>query len=272
MQLSVFYNHILVASEQTGKSVDEVLGLVRSFGIDAVELGRDEIGSDSKKLQEQLKKAGMAVSSIYETFDFGHVPDAEPGLKLIDTAFDFGASKVLVIPGFIEVSASEQEKKLALDRMAKALRQICDYADEKGITVTMEDFDDSRAPYASSDELVWFLTEVPKLGCTFDTGNFIYTGENEFDAFEKLADRTVHLHCKDRSLDEPNGGMAKITLNGTKLYPSPAGSGVIKIKEIIHQMKKRGYDDTLVIEHFDSVDQLAYMEQSAKWLQSIISE
>lgn len=272
MQLSVFYNHILVASEQTGKSVDEVLGLVRNFGIDAVELGRDEIGSDSKKLQEQLRKAGIAVSSIYETFDFGHAPDAEPGLELIDTAYDFGASKVLVIPGFIETSASEEERNLALQRMAAALNIICDYADEKGITVTMEDFDDSRAPYASSDELVWFLSQVPKLGCTFDTGNFIYAGENELDAFGKLVDRTVHVHCKDRSLDEQNGGTVKITLNGTCLYPSPAGLGMIRIHEIIKRLEMLGYDDTLVIEHFDSVDQLAYMEQSAKWLQSILSK
>ncbi|MFD1177905.1 sugar phosphate isomerase/epimerase family protein [Paenibacillus puldeungensis] len=272
MQLSVFYNHILVASEQTGLSVDEVLRRVRSFGISAVELGRDEIGSDKEKFKEQLSKAKIAVSSIYETFDFGHAPDAGPGLELIDTAYDFGASKVLVIPGFIETSASVEERNLALQRMAATLREICDYAEEKGITVTMEDFDDNRAPYASSDELVWFLSEVPKLGCTFDTGNFIFTGENELGAFGKLADRTVHVHCKDRSLDEQNGGIVKITLNGTRLYPSPAGSGIIQIQEIINRLQTLGYDGTLVIEHFDSVDELAYMEQSAKWLRSIISK
>ncbi|MNP47575.1 Xylose isomerase-like TIM barrel [compost metagenome] len=134
----------------------------------------------------------------------------------------------------------------------------------------MEDFDDIRAPFSSSDELLWFMEQVPKLRCTFDTGNFIFRGENEMDAFGKLKDKIVHVHCKDRSLDEENGGTPKITANGTQLFPSPVGYGCISIDEILHRLIRDGYNDTVAIEHFDAIDQLSYMQRSAEWLRSIL--
>ncbi len=38
MKLSVFYDHILQAHEQTGRPVPELLQFCRSLGIDAVEM------------------------------------------------------------------------------------------------------------------------------------------------------------------------------------------------------------------------------------------
>ncbi|MNW21727.1 hypothetical protein D3C71_2228040 [compost metagenome] len=57
-------------------------------------------------------------------------------------------------------------------------------------------------------------------------------------------------------------------MSGARLFPSPAGYGFIPIEEILTRLKASGYDDTLAIEHFDAVDQLGYMEQSAEWLRS----
>lgn len=271
MRISVFYSHIVVASEQTGLSVDEVLNKAHQAGIDSVELDLEQVSSGVKAMKEQLERAGMSVASMYAFFDFGNDSNVEPGLRFIDIAASLGAGKVLVIPGFIEESVSREERVAALQGMAAALNEMCDYAERKHIAVTMEDFDDIRAPFSSSEELLWFLEQVPKLGCTFDTGNFIYRGENELEAFEKLQARIVHVHCKDRTLDEGNGGMPKITTNGTRLYPSPVGYGSIAIEDIITRLKANGYEGTLAIEHFDAVDELGYMQKSAEWLRSVVS-
>lgn len=268
MRISVFYSHILSASEQTGLSVSRILNRVREFGIEAVELDLDQVTPSRESMKDQLEQSGISVASMYAFFDFGSDPNVESGFRFIDTAEYLGAAKVLVIPGFINESAGDEERASALQRMAIALKEMCDYAERKHIVVTLEDFDDSTAPFSSSDELLWFMEQVPKLRCTFDTGNFIYRGEDELEAFEKLKDYIVHVHCKDRSLDEHNGGMPKIATNGTHLFPSPVGYGRIPIEEILTRLIVRGYDDTLAIEHFDAVDQMLYMEQSAVWLRS----
>ncbi|WP_438497963.1 sugar phosphate isomerase/epimerase family protein [Paenibacillus sp. IHBB 3054] len=269
MRISVFYNHIVRAGEQTGLTLEEVLNRVHEFGISAVELDLEEaLGCGKEVMKKRLEKAGISVASMYGFFDFGNDPDAKPGFEFIDTAEYLGAGKVLIIPGFVDESASAEERNKALQKMAGTLNSICDYAERKRILVTMEDFDDIRAPFSGSDELLWFLEQVPKLHITFDTGNFIYRGEDELEAFEKLKHRIVHVHCKDRSLDEQNGGMPKLAMSGARLFPSPAGDGFIPIEEILTRLKASGYDDTLAIEHFDAVDHLGYMEQSAEWLRS----
>ncbi|WP_379153961.1 sugar phosphate isomerase/epimerase family protein [Paenibacillus sp. sgz5001063] len=268
MKISVFYNHILTASKQAGIPVPEVLRRVREWGIQAVELDLDEVQPSREAMKEDLKQAGISVASMYAFFDFGNAPAVQPGLEFIDTAKYLGADKVLVVPGFIEESAGEELRNSSLQQMAAALREMCEYAEQKGIRVTLEDFDDSRAPFATSAELLWFLEQVPKLGITFDTGNFIYSGEDELEAFGKLQTRIVHVHCKDRSLKEHHAEAPKICTNGMKLFPSPVGSGCIPVHQILERLEAIGYQDTVAIEHFDAVDQLDYMQKSAEWLQT----
>ncbi|MEJ9162438.1 sugar phosphate isomerase/epimerase [Paenibacillus graminis] len=268
MQISVFYNHIVTASKQTGLPLPEVLGLARGYGIQAVELDLDEVQPNPEAMKKLLEQAGMSVASMYAFCDFGNAPDVQPGLAFIDTAEFLGAGKVLVIPGFIGESADQELRERSLRHMAAALREMCEYAERTGIVVTMEDFDDSRAPFSTSEELLWFLNEVPKLGVTFDTGNFIYRGEDALEAFEKLKSRIVHVHCKDRSLEEHPGEVPKISTDGTRLFPSPVGSGCIPVQEILERLVAIGYKNTAAIEHFDAADQLAYMKQSAHWLQA----
>ncbi|MNO30515.1 Inosose dehydratase [compost metagenome] len=267
MQISVFYNHIVTAAKQSGLTVPEVLGQAREFGIQAVELDLDEVQPGPGAMKKLLEHAGISVASMYAFFDFGNSPNVQPCLTFLDTAAYLGAGKVLVIPGFIPESAGKALRERSLQQMAAALREMCEYARHKGIVVTLEDFDDSRAPFSTSEELLWFLNEVPNLGITFDTGNFIYRGEDALEAFEKLKSSIVHVHCKDRSLEEHPAEAPKISVNGTRLFPSPVGSGCIPMQEILDRLGAVGYKDTVAIEHFDAADQLAYMKQSAEWLQ-----
>ena len=56
------------------------------------------------------------------------------------------------------------------------------------------------------------------------------------------------------------------------MYAIPEGGGCIPMKELVTSLLKSGYDDTFVIEHFGAQDQLAYMKQSAEWLQNLRKE
>ncbi|HEY5586523.1 MAG TPA: sugar phosphate isomerase/epimerase [Ruminiclostridium sp.] len=268
MHISVFFNHIVEASEQTGCSIDEVLKKVRSFGIDSVEFDMGEL-PEPMEMYNRLQNAGLSVSSIYGFYNFGQNPEGKLGYDQVDMALAMHANKIMIIPGFLKgniLAERETEKQ----NMLKAMQQICEYADAYKVLVTIEDFDDETSPIAISDGMLWFATQIPSLKVTFDTGNFMYSCEPELVAFDKLKSRIVHVHCKDRSVKKIEGEEPKANMEGTLMYSSPVGYGVIHMKEIIAMLKEMDYQGTLTIEHFGSLNHIDYMEKSAKWIKSQI--
>ena len=270
MKLSVCYNHILLASEQTGLSLSEVLKKVKNMGIQSVACSYEELKPYTREMKVLLKAVELEISCIYKYFDFGYEETGEAGYGLIDLAELMGAKFVLVIPGLLKEEVGIKREQ-AIKHMVEALRLMCDYAKDKGITVTLEDYDNVCAPYTTAKEILWFMEQVPDLKHTFDMGNYRYRGEDEIEAFELLKDYIVYVHVKDRSTAMKGEEVAKIAADGTALFSTPVGSGVIKIKEILDKLEFMGYDGTLNIEHFDAPNQLEYIEQSIRWLLKNIS-
>ena len=261
MKLSVFYHHIREAAEQLQMPIEEVVQRVRSMGIEYAELDYADIRTDDTPYK-LLNGAGMKISSIYGFYSFESIPDGKAGFSQVDRAVELGCQKVMIIPGFY----SDKEDAKERDNMLCAVREMCSYAASKGITPTMEDFDDWKSPIATAKQLLWFTERVPELKITFDTGNFMYSQESELDAFAMLKDKIVHVHCKDRSLTEKAFCEAKACLDGRLMYPEAVGYGCIAMETIIENLQKEGYDGIYTIEHFGADNQLAYMEKSADWL------
>lgn len=264
MYISVFYDHVLEASRQTGLPVNTILNKIRTYGIEAVELDMDQL-EKPEEMYESLTNAGFRVSNICCMFDFGQKPDDRKSQELVDTAKLLHCDKVMPIPGFLE-GESEEENEIVRNNMLKGMKNLCEYANAHDIRVSIEDFDDSASPIADSAGMLWFLDRIPELKVTFDTGNFMYSNEEELHAFRKLSSRIIHVHCKDRSLKGLPGEEPKISIGGAKLYPSPVGSGCIRMKEILELLKEMDYKGALTIEHFGSMNQFSYMKESAGWL------
>lgn len=266
MKISVFYNHIVEASQQMGCSIDEVFQKVYSFGIERVEFDMAEL-TEPVEMYSQLQKVGLSVSSIYGFYDFGQNPDGTLGYDQVDKAIAMHANKIMIIPGFLK-GGTNLERETEKQNMAKAIKQICEYADKRKVMVTIEDFDDKTSPIADSDGMLWFAEQIPSLKVTFDTGNFMYSCEEELVAFDKLKSRIGHVHCKDRSLNKVEGEEPKANVAGILMYASPVGYGCIPMKEIIKILSEMDYQGTLTIEHFGSLNQIDYMEKSARWIKS----
>lgn len=266
MRISVFFDHILQAQEQTGKSLEELLQGVRQSGIEAVEICLDYLLQHQEVL-DALKQAGLAVSCIYEFYDMGRCDETEKACKHMEAAVKTGANRVLVVPGFLkgwsskrmqhkmrEASAIGQfmsgNKEIA--GMVKGLSFIAKLGSEKGVTVTVEDFDDPNSPLSGMHGIHWFLQQVPELMYTLDTGNYLFYEENVLKAFELLKDRIVHVHCKDRQ-EENHASVA-------------VGTGYIPFDEVLQKLKAQEYDGYLAIEHFDVANQEACMKRSAEFL------
>ena len=91
--------------------------------------------------------------------------------------------------------------------------------------------------------------------------------EDAVQAYEVLKDYIVHVHCKDRNVDPALTGEHRYNRG---LLAAAVGSGYLPMKEILDRLKESGYEDYLAIEHFNAADQVAFMEQSAAFLQQYL--
>ncbi len=262
MNISVFMEHIFDASIQENRSVSEILKEIKKYGIRGIELDYGRIVSDDT-LPELIKSKGLGIACVYAFFDFPHNSDFSYPEKVISDLTRHGIKKLMPIPGFIE---KDDDYEKSLTDMYRTMNKLSSLAEKNGISVCLEDFDDERAVFSTAKGLKGFIDNVNGLGCTFDTGNFIYSGENEQEAFNLLMDSIVHIHCKDRITQEKIGEEPKISLKNLPLYSSPVGYGIIGIEQIVKTMLRKGYDGWFAIEHFGSQNQLSDIKKSAEKL------
>lgn len=267
MKLSVFYHHICEAAQQSGKTVSEILKKVKTFGIDHLEFDIADLKND--ETVKLLSDSGMKISSVYGFYDFANNDDLSGAFYHCDRAAELGSEKIMLIPGFYSSSdkaAVEKEREKMLD----AMKVVCEYAHQKRLTPTIEDFDDFMSPISTSERMLNFVENVPYLKVTFDTGNFMYSAESENYAFERLKPYIVHVHCKDRSMTPDERCGMKCAVDGTEMYACPTGDGCIAVAHIVKELAKNGYDGIFTIEHFGAYDQLAFIKKSAENLRGML--
>lgn len=273
-RLSVFYEHIFEAAEQSGMTIENALRHARSCGIELLECDHWRL-HDRENTKALFKSCEMGVSCIYEHFDLLHDSAEDIRLKytkLFETANYFGCDKVLCIPGFFD----EGEKTEQLKAFSEGLSEMCSTAKKYGVTVTVEDFDDISSPCCKTQDLLYLLQNTEGLRFTFDTGNFRYCLEDAAQSYSLLKSYVSHVHCKDRSYDSknaaPDSSNAKADLSGAVMYPAESCGGVVGLGALLRQLKSDGYDGVLAIEHFGATDQLRYMKSSADNIRRFIDE
>lgn len=268
MKISVFYEHILEAAEQSSMSVLEICKNISSCGIMGVEIENVRLKEHKEEIMKTLKQADMEISCIYGFYDFSHKENIENGLEIVDLARNVNAKKVMLLPGFITgIEFLPFIYKCKVEKMVSALTAVCKYAKENDIMVVLEDFDDKKAPYSNVNGLKYFIDHVEGMKCAFDTGNFLYSEEDSLKVLPMFLDKIGHVHCKDRTFHKNEKETPKETIKGRQMYSCAVGSGCIKMKEIIEEIIKSGYDDYFAIEHFGSLTQLKDMQKSVQWLQ-----
>ena len=188
MKISVFYEHIEKACEQTKKPLREVLAYVKACGIDGVEMDydelvHDELAHDSQDILKNLQDEGLVISSIYGFCHLDSDPEEQKCLDVIDQAAKNGCSRVLIVPGFFseadakifgecaddwEKTAAFMQSNQAVQNITAGLRRAVAYAKEKNVIVTLEDFDSTLSPCSRINALKWFMEQVPGLCWTLD--------------------------------------------------------------------------------------------------------
>lgn len=285
MKLSIFYDHVMQAAEQSGKPISEILSAAVDAGITAVDINNANIARHPDMLP-LIKEAGMSVACSFQFYSWGsdEYSNYDNLRAHIASAKAEGQEKILVIPGFLNKEEATALNELlneigipdspvidprldafmksneSIMKMTEMLRGAVKIAAEEGITVTLEDFDGFDAPFARTLGLLWFMQNVDGLRYTLDTGNFIYSDERMEDAYELLKDYIVHVHTKDRGVEEKCVGFK----HKRGMAPAATGEGYMPIAEYVRKLIDSGYDGYFAIEHYGHPDQAGAIVRSAE--------
>ncbi len=273
MKLSTFYAHAVSMANKLNVSEKEALTKLHKLGYEGIDCDYDSIQSKGTGYFKELCSLGFQISSIYAVFDFARSIDEAKVSSLLNFAKELDCRRVMIIPGFFtEASVTPDGRELEMQKVISGVRFVTEKAKNTHITVTIEDYDLISSPCCRSTDLLRILDEIPELKFTFDTGNFHYIGEDALALAELFAERTAHIHLKDRSnLSLTDGDEAVPCYDGKLMYPSPVGKGIIPIGELLKILKPHvGDNGFAVAEMFGSADYESYLEQSTDFLKSII--
>lgn len=239
----------IVSSQPELTTLLELPAILAQKGFRAVEIGHFHILDTSEEYLQQLRyaidQAGIRFYALL--LDYGDISssdatrsiaDIEWMKRWIDIASIAGAERVRIIGG-----QAEPTDKEALARSADALRQLCSYADSRGVKVVTENF----RPLTSVAENCLALLEAcgERLGLITDFGNF--AGDNKLAELVKIIRHSESIHAKAITDDQgfPDAEEFQLCLNLVKaagyegpivlIYDGPHDmwEGIERIKQLV---------------------------------------
>lgn len=242
---SLFFDHIRDIASQEGISLKEAATKVRELGYEGTDINVT-ISADDLAILDEL---GFQYPCVICNIDFsdGEFPDK------VQQALDFvssrNISRLLLIPGFYDGEMTEEQWAELEGRMQAF---TCAMA-KAGCSVLLEDYDNDRSPCSNIAELERIFTDIPDLGHVFDSGNWLFSGEDALVALDKFLPRVKHVHLKDR-------------VSAVDMSCPATGCGVIPMEEILSTLRQNGYDGWYSVEFYGSRQMLEDAAKSMEFL------
>lgn len=213
-------------------------------------LSLDGFEAGVKELRALAEQEGMILTSLasglYWTYS---LTASDPAVRekargivraQIDCAVALGVDAILVVPGAVgrgfwggddNVSYAD-----AYERAQEAIRALAPYAEEKGVTIALENVWNNFL--ISPLEMARFIDEVdsPRVKAYFDIGNVLLFGESEH-WIHALGSRIARMHVKDfkRSVGNINGFCDLM-------------EGDVNFPEVVKACKDIGYEGPITAE------------------------
>lgn len=161
----------------------------------------------------------------------------------------------------------------AVDKIAPAIRALTEYAATKGIRTCTENHGYCIQDANRVEELILTVNHE-NYGWLVDIGNFACADEDSVHAVTIAAPYAFHVHAKDflikpAGAEDPGQGWFR-SRHGAYLRGTVAGHGRIPIKACLDILRKTGYDGWLSYEFEGMEENLAALEASLAYLQSIV--
>ncbi len=215
---------------------------------------------DPYQMRRLAEKHGVKISGLQSHGPLGRPERHGEYLKLaIRCAAECGAPVVNTDEGIKAPWTTEEEDHVL---MRYTLQEAALVAEPRGILIGLE----CHAQYSKTPEgldRIYNLVDSPSIGINLDTGNAYLAGADVYAWLERVADRLVHLHAKDISVEHSEAERGKVT--GTPVGCA-CGDGVLDWARIIEICRRCPRDIVFSVE-CGTVDQA---ERSVKHLKSLL--
>ena len=240
-RISIFFDHVAEIAKQENISIKDAAEQVKRLGYEGIDV-RVNMNKDQLRMLDSLGfKHACAIADI--NLIEGEQPEVIR--KVLDFMHHQEYSRLLLLPGFLPQDADTQTIDAACTRIAAFVKK----AQQEGIDVMVEDFDNPRAICYNTPALDHLFAASPQLNHVFDTGNYLYCGEDVMVALRHFRERVHHVHLKDR----------KAMRDGASLS---IGSGVMPLNDVVAELLRTGYDGWFTVEHFSAPNMLEYAKRS----------
>ena len=215
---------------------------------------------DPFRIKRACEKAGIKISGLS-----AHCPLCKPEISVeylkqaVRFAAEIGAPVINTDEGpKPDWTTVEEDHVLMRYTLSEALK----LAEPRGIKIGIEPHQQySKTP--DGLDKIYNLVKSPSIGINFDTGNSYLAGFDPIVWLERVADRLVHLHAKDISVQQSDEERGKVT--GTPVGCA-CGDGVVDWKKVI-EICKKCKDDIVFSVECGTVEQA---ERSIKHLKSLL--
>ncbi|MFW5693012.1 MAG: sugar phosphate isomerase/epimerase family protein [Thermoguttaceae bacterium] len=215
---------------------------------------------DPYRMRRLAEDHGLKISGLQSHGPLGRPDRHGEYLKLaIRYAAECGAPVVNTDEGIKAPWTTEEEDHVL---MRYTLQEAAFVAEPRGILIGLE----CHAQYSKTPEgldRIYNLVHSPSIGINLDTGNAYLAGADVYAWLERVADRLVHLHAKDISVEHSEAERGKVT--GTPVGCA-CGDGVLDWARIIEICRRCPRDIVFSVE-CGTVDQA---ERSVKHLKSLL--
>jgi L-ribulose-5-phosphate 3-epimerase len=266
MQIGTFEYHFHELCKQHNISLSEGAKILKNLGIENLCIGLDDV-SDPIAKKDELLSLGLQPSDAFGNLRFLSDCNIDNSMiNLLKKASELNVDRLLIT---IEGYRNKENDKMVSEDLGKTIvgfNKVTEKAKNYNIKICIEDFDVNIGPTTFYKSISYLLNNVPDLGYAYDSGNYIYSGEDELTALKSLCSRISCVHLKDRSFKPILPGdinSSFVNMQGKVFYPSPVGSGIIHIKEILEILSSINYQGPFYFEHFGASDQLLYLQKSS---------
>jgi len=188
---------------------------------------------DPYRIKDACDKAGLKMSALQSHGPLGRPEVHGEYIKLaIRVAAEIGAPVINTDEGIKAKWTTEEEDHVLIKY---TLQEAAFIAERRGVMIGLE----PHAQYSKTPDgldRIYNLVKSPTIGINMDTGNAYLAGQDVYAWLERVAERLVHLHAKDISVEHSEAERGKVT--GTPVGCA-CGDGVIDWAKVIEIVKNK---------------------------------
>ena len=232
------------------RSVWEVIDIAARVGADGIELRREtwpRLDAELAQAARRIADAGLLVTYATQATLFDNSAHGQRQLcRDIDAAAALGAPIVRFFPG----QSPPPDDQPAWTRA----QQVVEYAAAHDTVIALENY--ARTPGGTLAEIQLALTrlESPALRTNLDMGNYPNHDQDVVAAIERLADRIIAAHLKDKTANPSDP-------------PTVLGAGVLPLAEILDALDRLPQRIVYIFEFRGGSDPVGRIEHSLRYLQ-----